>query len=86
MELTCNKCGHVHFAISREVAELDVESFNKMYEELTTAEKQRYHNSTPVTVEKYEKCFNCGNSHKDVRPAVESDCPIGSTIQAMIEE
>jgi len=86
MELTCNKCGHVHFGISREEAEESVESFNRMYEDLTDAEKRRYYSSVPLTVEKYERCFNCGNNHKDVRPAVEDDCPRGATIQPIIED
>ena len=85
MEIACNKCGWVHFVVTREELEEDINNFNKLYEDLTPAEKERYYNSTIPTIEKYEVCFNCGNSHKDFRPAVEADCPQGSTVQAIIE-
>ncbi len=84
MDVTCNNCGRVHFGISRDEAEEAVDDFNKMYEDLTPAEQHRYYSTGAVTIEQYEKCIRCGNTHEDFRLAKENDCPRGVTTSAII--
>ena len=33
----------------------------------------------------YDVCFNCANTHKDFRSAVEADAPAGVTLQPILE-
>jgi len=33
----------------------------------------------------YVECWNCGNSYKDFRLAVEADAPAGVTLQPILE-
>lgn len=85
-ERTCNKCGWVHFGVTYEFAQNEVNSFNAMYDELTVAEQQRYYGGHGGSIKNYENCFFCGNSWKDFRDAVEGDCPYGVTMQPIIVE
>lgn len=85
-ERTCNKCGWVHFGISIESAEEEVRRFNKMYEELTPGEKERYYGSRGASMEAYEKCCRCGNTYKDFHESEEGDCPRGCTIGPILED
>ena len=43
-----------------------------------------YLNLSPVH-DQYMNCWNCGNSYKDFRPAVEADAPAGVTLQPIME-
>lgn len=85
-ERICNKCGWVHFGMTYEQAQGEVDGFNRMYEELTEGEKQRYYGGHGATVASYEHCFRCGNSWQDFSEAKEDDCPVGVTIQPIIVE
>jgi len=33
----------------------------------------------------FDVCFNCGNTYKDFRPAIDSDAPAGVTLQPILE-
>jgi len=83
-ELTCNKCGTVHFGISGEEAEDCIDSFNAMYETLTPSEQVRYYGGHATTIESYVKCITCGNDYKDFRIAESDDCPDGVTINPIL--
>lgn len=83
-ELTCNKCGWVHFGVTSEYADAEVKRFNEMYNELTAAEKERYYGSKPASMISYENCSLCGNSYKNFRESKESDCPTGVTLGPII--
>ena len=56
-EVTCNKCGWVHMALSKD----------------------------QMPSHSFDVCFNCGNTHKDFRLAVEADAPGGVTLQPIVE-
>jgi len=36
--------------------------------------------------DQYLHCFNCNNSYKDFRPAVEADAPAGVTLQPILDK
>ena len=86
MEVTCNKCGWVHFAISRTHAEREVEEFNKFYDTLSPELQQEYYGGKGSTITQYEHCFFCGNTFKDFRISKPGDCPVGCTIQPIISD
>ncbi len=75
-EVKCGVCGWVHIALPRPVAEASV------------AEALAYAKSKgePATesVSSYRKCFRCGQSTSQFVPALESDAPAGSTLQACV--
>jgi len=83
-ERTCNKCGWVHFGVTYEFAQNEVDSFNAMYDELTESEKQRYYGGHGASIKNYENCLFCGNSWKDFRDAKDDDCPDGVTMGPII--
>lgn len=83
---TCLKCGWVHFGVTREDAEANVESFNRYYDRLPSEEQEQWYGGHCSTIEQYEKCFCCGGDWKNFRDEVEGDCPIGCTIQPIIYE
>ena len=85
-ERTCNKCGWVHFAVTREFAENEVKEFNDYFDTLTEEEQQQYYGGRCSTIKQYEHCFFCGNTYKDFRDAKEDDCPIGVTLGPIIED
>ncbi len=86
MERTCNKCGWVHFGVTREFAELSVERFNAYFETLSPFEQQDYYSNRKASIESYLKCFNCGNSYTDFRNSKDDDAPYGVTIQPILDE
>lgn len=85
LEVTCNGCGWVHFAISRKKAEKDIGSFNKYFDRLTY-EQQQERGMKRSSVEQYEKCSRCGTVHTNFRVSEKDDCPLGVTIGPIIYE
>ena len=63
--LSCNKCGRVHFVVSKDYARSAVEEFNRYYDTLPEYIQNKYYNGEPVTMQSYETCVKCGNSYKD---------------------
>jgi len=84
MNRTCNKCGWVHFAVTREHAEEEVRRFNEYFDGLTEEKQQDYYSGNKSSIKSYEKCFCCGNEYTNFRESVDGDCPVGCTIQPII--
>lgn len=57
--LTCPKCSHVHYPVSRKEAERQVKVFNNYFNSLTLEERHRFYNNTPSSMSLYETCFMC---------------------------
>ena len=76
--------GGVHFAMSRERAQSDVDQFNAYYEALSPKKREEYYGSKPASIATYERCFFCGQTDGDFRPYQDGDCPMGCTIQPVI--
>jgi len=85
-ERTCNKCGWVHFVVTREHAENEVKTFNEFFDTLIEEEQQSNYGGRRSTIKQYEHCSLCGNTYKDFRDSKEDDCPIGVTLGPIIEE
>jgi len=85
-ERTCNKCGWVAFGVTHEDAENEINRFNEMFEDLTASEKERYYGNRKASIDSYNKCRLCGNSHKDFRDAVDYDSPIGVTLSPILND
>ena len=84
VECTCNRCGWVHFAMSRERAQSDVDQFNAYYEALSPEKREEYYGNKPASIATYERCFFCGQTDGDFRPYQDGDCPTGCTVQPVI--
>jgi len=82
MNVKCSKCKWVHFVVSREYAEAEVERFNKFYEGLDSETKSHYNG--PSKIKNYEGCMLCGNSYKNFVDAEDGDVPMGSTMSPII--
>lgn len=81
---TCNRCGWVHMAVTREHAEKEVKEFNAWYD--TQPPEIQEHFGRPASVERdYDRCFLCGPG-ATFRPFQDGDCPDGVTIQPAIYE
>lgn len=83
--LTCNACGWVHFAVSREYAEDEVWRFNQYFAGLDASARELWGNK-PSTIDTYLRCFNCGGDYKNFRPSRPGDCPDGVTMQPILED
>lgn len=77
--VTCNKCGWVSFAVSREFAEAEIAKFNAYYDALSLQDKASYGGRS--TLASYA-CLRCGGS--DFRPAVDGDVPDGCTLNPVV--
>lgn len=82
-ERTCNKCGTVHFAVTREHAENNVDQFNKFYDTAGYHVQQYY--GRRATITSYEHCSKCGNTYLNFRLSKENECPIGCTLSPIIK-
>jgi len=85
-ERTCNKCGWVHFGVSREFAEAEVERFNDYFHTLTEEKQRSNYGGRCSSIKQYEHCSFCGNDYTDFRDAEENDCPRGVTLGPIIKE
>jgi hypothetical protein len=76
--VTCNRCGRVHVAVPRSFAESEVVASSDFYQKLNPG-------SAPMTIERYQKCFACGNDYKNFREALPDDCPVGCTLTSILD-
>ena len=83
-QVTCKNCGWVHFAVTREHAQADVDKFNAFYRDSSLEVQKSFGGEASIST--YERCFRCGGSYLNMRPAIEGDCPNGCTIQPIISE
>jgi len=83
---TCNRCGWVHFAVTREYAETESAKFMAYYETLTPEQRENYGKPPINPMPQYERCFSCGQTDGDFRLSNPDDCPRGCTIQPVIWE
>ena len=81
---TCNKCGWVHFGVSRSYAEEQIAEFNTYFATLSAEKQQRYYGGKGASMAEYEHCFRCRNTYADFRESVPKDCPDGCTIQPIL--
>ena len=82
---TCNKCGWVHFAVTRAHAEAEVKKFAEYWATIDQETKDSF-GGRPSSIERdYDRCFMCGPG-ATFRPFKEGDCPTGCTIQGTIYE
>lgn len=76
--VTCKRCGRVHIAVPRSFAESEVVASLDFYLKLNP-------DSTPLTIERYQKCCACGNDYKNFRDALPDDCPVGCTLTSILD-
>lgn len=91
----CNKCGRVHFPLSRMEVELDSHRFGKYINSIEPTEQAMFgygplsrtkrEFSFTEHVAQSEKCFACGNSYTNFRNVTDLDkINMGQTIQGII--
>lgn len=78
---TCNRCGWVHFGVSRWFAEAEVQIFNSFYD--NAAEETRRNFAGRTSVQDYEKCCKCGGPFTEFRAG--GDCPLGVMLNPIID-
>ena len=83
--ITCNKCGWVYFAVSREYAENEVKTFNEYFKTLSKEDQELYYGGKGANIKSYEKCW-CGNNHTNFRDSSHGDCPDGCTLSPIIND
>lgn len=82
--LTCNNCGWVHFAYTRQQAHYSINSFNQFYLNAPKETQEMYGGISRIS--HYEHCHRCGGSYKNFREYKEGDCPDGVTMSPIIRE
>ncbi len=82
--VTCNKCGWVHFEVSRKFAEAEVKRFQEYYDALTKEKQEFYYGSRPAQLTDYERCILCSSMHTEFRDSIAGDCPNGCTLSPII--
>lgn len=83
-EFKCPKCGWVHIGISEADAVAQVHSVNAFFATLSEEQKQQF-GGTNASLERYKRCFRCGNPSANFVPANRTDRPpAGATMQAVI--
>lgn len=82
MNVTCNKCGRVHFGVTREDAQAEVDRFNRYFDTLTPENQEMFGRRS--SIDSYERCIACGNPYTNFRPSQPGDCPDGCTINPVI--
>lgn len=75
-EVKCPSCGWVHVAIPRHHAEQTVVDEN--------AERQRSGDVASASMDRFLKCFRCGEAPERFVPAQEADAPAGCTLQPVV--
>lgn len=84
--LKCPHCNWLHFPVTREYAEAQVQLFNEYFKKLSKKEQKDLYGGNGASIKKYERCFRCNNSYRDFVVAKAKDVPVGSTIQPIIKE
>lgn len=80
----CIKCKWVHFEVSRQKAEDEVDTFNKYFDSLDKEKQEEFYGGVGSSIKNYEHCFCCQGSYKNFREANDDEIPYGSTIQPII--
>lgn len=70
--VTCEKCGWIHKAYSREHAQREVDQFNAAYDEMPPEHQEMYGNHH-ATIDHYVGCMACGS--EEFRPTKPEDWP-----------
>ncbi len=83
---TCNKCGWVHFAVTRKHAEEQVAEFKVYFDGLPEKQQNEFYGGKPSSIKDYETCNLCGGSHTNFRDAKYGDVPDGCTISPIIKK
>jgi len=82
--VVCNKCGWVYFAVSREFANMQVETFNTFFYTLSKEKRKEYYGNSPSHISNFETCY-CGNSYKNFHEHGKNDIQLnGSTINPIL--
>lgn len=83
---TCNKCGWVHFGVSRKYAEDEVANFKVYFDSLPKEKQDDFYGGKPSNIKNYEHCMFCHGPYTNFRDAKYGDCPDGCTINPIINE
>lgn len=83
--VTCKKCGWVHFQVSRDAAQQEVDAFNIYFKSLSKKDQNDFYGGEGSSLDQYLRCFVCGNSYKNFRKSKYSDCGDGHTCQPIID-
>lgn len=83
---TCNKCGWVHFAVTRKQAEKELAVFLEYFNGLSKETQESLYGGKPAVIRQYERCAVCGGPHTNFREYKPCDCPDGCTIGPIIYE
>lgn len=86
--VTCERCGWVHWPISRAYAEQSVALANQRNDAISRCGDDDFR---PVyfqreDISRYERCFRCGAPHTEMKKSKPEDCPVGCTLQPIIWE
>lgn len=84
--VTCFACGWVMVAYSRAQAEQEVAEFNRYFDTLTESQRIDYYGNKKSSIKRYEQCFACGGSYQNFRLSQAGDCPMGVTLQTIIQD
>ena len=83
----CLKCGWLHFGMTPEQVENEVNRFNAYFDDLDPLLQEDYYGGQRSTIERYKHCFNCGSDHTKVVACTKKDTmtvPDGCTIQPIM--
>lgn len=83
---TCNQCGWVHVAVSRQYAEDAVAPFLEYFNGLSKETQESLYGGKQNVIQDYETCEFCGGPHTNFREYKHGDCPDGCTIGPIIYE
>lgn|SRR3990167_3069566 len=95
--VTCNNCGWVHFAVTRTHAKQQTKEFANFWNNAPLETKLQFSalNTKPedlpttyneeIHFASYLQCFRCGESYKNFRESKPEDCPVGCTIQSILD-
>lgn len=83
---TCNKCGWVHFGVTRAHAESEVASFKEHFDGLSKQDQDDLYGGKPSSIQDYDTCHKCKGPYTDFRDARHGDVPDGCDIGPIIVE
>lgn len=83
--LKCTKCGWIHYQVSREHAQEQVDKFNSYFNKLTKEQQISYYGGRPSSIASYENCMRCGTIHTNSVPATGKEVSAGATINPLID-
>jgi hypothetical protein len=77
----CSKCSWFHIGIPRNEAEKEVKEFNQFYMNMPKETRDNY--GSPLSIDKYERCFRCNGSYKNMIITNINPNEMYSTIQSI---